>query len=98
MHHKCTTINENKKKKKTALSKCARGLTRTCAETRRSSAAPIPRLCAHMCPLGGDPGVFQTLGRRGSFLWQQLQHGQEERAELGGVLLAPLVLVQQDLQ
>lgn len=48
--------------------------------------------------LRGDPGVFQALGSRGSFLWQQLQHGQEERAELGGVLLTPLVLVQQDLQ
>lgn len=48
--------------------------------------------------LRGDPGVFQTLGGRGSFLWQQLQHGQEEGAEPGGLLLTPLVLVQQDLQ
>lgn len=48
--------------------------------------------------LRGDPGVFQTLGGRGSFLGQQLQHGQEEGAELGGLLLTPLVLVQQDLQ
>lgn len=48
--------------------------------------------------LGGDPGVFQTLGSCGSFLWQQLQHGQEERAELDGFLLRPLVLIQQDLK
>lgn len=56
-----------------------------------------PPLAARLS-LRGDPGVFQTLGSRGSSLRQQLQHGQEEGAELGRVLLAPLVLVQQDLQ
>lgn len=48
--------------------------------------------------LGGDPGVFQALGGCGSFLRQQLQHGQQEGAELGGFLPRPLVLIQQDLQ
>lgn len=48
--------------------------------------------------LGYDPGVFETLGSGGSFLWQQLQHGEEEGAELGGFLPWPLVLIQQDLK
>lgn len=45
-----------------------------------------------------DPGVFQTLCSCGSFLWQQLQHGREERAELDGFLSWPLVLIQEDLK
>lgn len=42
--------------------------------------------------------MFQALGGCGSFLRQQLQHGQQEGAELGGLLPRPLVLIQQDLQ
>lgn len=48
--------------------------------------------------LGDDPGMFQTLGSCGSFLRHQFQHGQEERAELGGFLSRPLVLIYQDFK
>lgn len=55
-----------------SLSKCPRGLTLMCAQAFRR--AEPPSLTAHLS-LGGDPRVFQTLGSRGSFLRQQLQHG-----------------------
>ena len=48
--------------------------------------------------LGGDPGVFQTLGSCGSFLWQQFQHSPEERTKLGGFLPWPLIFIQQDFK
>lgn len=56
-----------------------------------------PSLTAHLA-LGADPGVLQTLGSCGSSLRLQLQHSEEEGAEAGRVLLAPLVLVHQDVQ
>lgn len=46
--------------------------------------------------LGVDPGVFQTLGSGGSFLWKQLQHGEEEGAELERFLAWPFIFIQQD--
>lgn len=48
--------------------------------------------------LQGNPGVFETLGSSGSFIWQELQHGQEEQAELGCFLPPPLIFIQQDLK
>lgn len=42
--------------------------------------------------------MSETLGSRGSSLRQQLQHGEQEGAELGSLLLGPLILIQQDLQ
>lgn len=48
--------------------------------------------------LRGDPGVSETLGSRGSFLRQQLQHGEQEGAEVGSFLPGPLILIQEDLQ
>lgn len=55
-----------------ALNECPRGLRLVCAQA--FSRAHPPSLTAHLS-LRGDPGVFQTLGSRGSFLRQQLQHG-----------------------
>lgn len=49
------------------------------------------RLCA-------QPGVLQALGGRGPALGLQLQHGQQEVAELGGLVQGPLVLLQQNLK
>lgn len=49
-------------------------------------------------PLEGEPGVAQALGRRGSFLWDQLQHGDQEVGEALGFFSGPLVLVYQHLQ
>lgn len=62
----------------------------------RGSGRPSPHLTAHLA-LRADPGVLQTLGSRGSPLRLQLQHGEEEGAEAGRGLLAPLVLVHQDV-
>lgn len=51
----------------------------------------------HSVCLGDDPGVFQTLSSCRSFFRPQLQHGEEERAELDGFVLRPLVLIEQYL-
>lgn len=45
-----------------------------------------------------EPGVLQALRRRGSPVGLQLQHGQQEVAELGGLVQGPLVLLQQHLE
>lgn len=49
-------------------------------------------------PLEGKPGVAQALCSRGSLLWDQLQHGNQEVSEALGFFPGPLVLVDQDLQ
>lgn len=51
-----------------------------------------------MTPLEGDPGVAQTLSRRGPLLSDELQHGEQEVSEALGLLPGPLVLVHQHLQ
>lgn len=75
---------------------------KSCVTCNMSEPAPeqaaSPRDSEGPACLGVNPGVFQTLGSRGSFLWQQLQHGQEERAELDGFLPRPLVLILQDFK
>lgn len=49
-------------------------------------------------PLEGKPGVAQALCGRGSLLWDQLQHGEQEVGEALGFLTGPLVFVDQHLQ
>lgn len=49
-------------------------------------------------PLEGKPGVAQALCGRGSLLWDQLQHREQEVGEALGFLAGPLVLVDQHLQ
>lgn len=49
-------------------------------------------------PLEGEPRVAQALCRRGSFLWDQLQHGNKEVGEALSFFAGPLVLVNQHLQ
>lgn len=50
------------------------------------------------CPLEGEPGVAQAVCGCGSFLRDQLQHGQEEVSEALGLFVGPLVLLHQHLQ
>lgn len=49
-------------------------------------------------PLEGEPAVAQAFGGCGSFLRDELQHGQKKVCEALGLLPRPLVLVLQDLQ
>lgn len=42
--------------------------------------------------------MLQALRRRGPALGLQLQHGQQEVAELGSLIQGPLVLLQQHLE
>lgn len=48
--------------------------------------------------LRAEPSVLQALRRRGPALRLQLQHGQQEVAELGSLIQGPLVLLQQHLK
>lgn len=52
-----------------------------------------PKLC-----LRAEPSVLQALRCCGPALGLQLQHGQQEVAELGSLIQGPLVLFQQDLK
>lgn len=45
-----------------------------------------------------QPGVLQALRRRGPLVWLQLQHGQQEVAELSRLVQRPLVLLQKHLE
>lgn len=68
---------------------------------RRSSATRLcPAGVRKHCRAGlcVEPGVLQALRRRGSPVGLQLQHGQQEVAELGGLVQGPLVLLQQHLE
>ncbi len=49
-------------------------------------------------PLEGEPWVAQALCCRGSLLWNQLQHGDQEVGEALSFFTGPLVLVDQHLQ
>lgn len=66
------------------------------SSTMRLCPAGVRKHCrAGLCV---EPGVLQALRRRGSPVGLQLQHGQQEVAELGGLVQGPLVLLQQHLE
>lgn len=51
-----------------------------------------------MQTLGSEPWMGEALSRCGSPLRHQVKHGQQEAAERVGLLLGPLVLLNQDVE